>query len=190
MHKDTADYWASQPCTCGGCLSSSAPIIFLQNTKKYVTICGTLTGVWQGSILWIWGQTMHFMVCVPLTDLHRECGSAVCLASIRGSVFLNTSVKAELTCSGIFPPAYNYKQHLSWSSPSTRCACLHTCVYMHRGESFKFKVFFHFFPFLQSVCLLHVFLYFLSRTMVWPQPFPLPCALPSNTAHSFHRTCI
>lgn len=72
------------------------------------------------------GQIVDFMVCVPVcvsacasvTDLHPESGSAVCLASIRGSVFLNASVKGELTCSGTFPPAYYYKQHLSWNSPT------------------------------------------------------------------------
>lgn len=78
--------------------------------------------------------------CTSVTDLHPESGSAVCLASIRGSVFLNASVKGELTCSGIFPPAYYFKRHLSWNSPSARCACLHACVCTHRGESFKFKV--------------------------------------------------
>ena len=84
---------------------------------------------------------VHFTVCVrvcvsvcaSLTDLHPESGSAVCLASIRGSVFLNASVKGELTCSGTFPPAYDYTQHLSWNSPSafSACGCLCACVCSH-----------------------------------------------------------
>lgn len=126
---------------------------------------------------------MCVSVCTSVTDLPPVSGSAVCLASIRGSVFLNASVKGELTCSGIFPPAYYYKQHLSWNSPSA-CECLHACVCTHRGESFKFKVLFHFFFPLLPHCLLLIFLSSsLSRTMVRPQPFPLASALPSNTQH-------
>lgn len=78
---------------------------------------------------------MYFMVsvqvcvsvCASVTDLQPESGSAVCLASIRGSVFLNASVKGELTCSGTFPPAYYYKKHLSWNSV---CVLVYVCVYV------------------------------------------------------------
>lgn len=150
-------------------------------------------GVVHGRVLWIWGQIVHFMVCVPVcvsactsvTDLHPESGSAVCLASIRGSVFLNASVKGELTCSGIFPPAYYFKRHLSWNSPSARCACLHACVCTHTEVNHSNSKCFTF-PFFSRLplCLLLVFLSSsLSRTMVWPQPFPLASALPSNTQH-------
>lgn len=91
------------------------------------------------------GQIVHFRVCVPVsvfacasvTDLHPESGSAVCLASIRGSVFLNASVKRELTCSGTFPPAYDYTRHLRWNRPTAfvdvrafirMCACTYVCM--------------------------------------------------------------
>lgn len=122
------------------------------------------------------------LVCTYI--LRSESGSAVCLPSIRGSVFLNASVKGELTCSGRFPPAYCYKQHLSRSAPCTRRASLYACVYMRGGESFKFIKYFSIFFFPRSARLSSsCFPPSLSRTMVWPQPFPSVSALPSNTQH-------
>lgn len=51
-------------------------------------------------------------------DLELCCGSAVCLASIRSSVFIKASVKEELTCGGRFPPVCYYTHHLIGSRPA------------------------------------------------------------------------
>lgn len=126
---------------------------------------------------------MCVSVCTSVTDLPPVSGSAVCLASIRGSVFLNASVKGELTCSGIFPPAYYYKQHLSWNSPSARVSVFTRVFARIEVNHSNSKCFSIFFPLLPH-CLLLIFLSSsLSRTMVRPQPFPLASALPSNTQH-------
>lgn len=141
------------------------------------------------------GQIVNFMVWVPVcvstcasvTDLHPESGSAVCLASIRGSVFLNASVKGELTCSGTFPPAHYNTRPLSWNSMFVHarvfiltCARTYECAQVNYSSS-ESPFFISFFFFL--LCALLTFLSSLSRTMVWPQPFPLASALPSNSQH-------
>lgn len=92
-------------------------------------------GVVHVHFLWIWGanSTLHSLCrqeCVFLC-VHQwqtfilSLGQQFVLASIRGSVFLNASVKGELTCSGTFPSVYYYIQHLSCQSA---CMCLCMCM--------------------------------------------------------------
>lgn len=136
----------SHSCACSVYHSSSATISFLYPPESYLLniqykiLCDNFrnlifvpavvhihffVNVMASSAIYGLCTCMCVSMCASVTDLHPESGSAVCLASIRGSVFLNASVKGELTCSGTFPPAYYYTQHLSWSSLS---ACLFMCI--------------------------------------------------------------
>lgn len=68
-------------------------------------------------------------VCVCVQDLQLCSGSAVCLASIRGSVFVKASVKEELTCNGRFPPVCHYTRYLICNSSTVSVWTIYsTCV--------------------------------------------------------------
>lgn len=152
--EDTVARWAPECPVTEGSETLQDP----HKTSQHFWICmaGVLFSDYESEL-------SIFVLCAPASlicayILRSESGSAVCLPSIRGSVFLNASVKRELTCSGRFPPAYCYKQHLSRSGPCTRRAWLYPGVCMYRGESFKFIKSFSIFSPALPACLLHVFL--------------------------------